>query len=217
MPVSLDEFTSYFAGAPRSVGPTTDAMADEIQPLLAGLDVLADVGEGLVLTDLLPLDEDDELPPAVPSSLEIDQAVRTLNQTGNSPPEYRRVAQSVWNELTRPLRQWFFLQVAQSLSRHSATTSRSTSEAPAENTTSLRSAGEPTKSVQPISAPPTPEAIDLLRQIAPDEWESYMLSRYAGLTAVEIAELTESTAGEVETWLAVAEASFVTANGDSHE
>ncbi len=222
MPISLDEFSDYFTGATRSNGTANATLADEMKPLMAGLSLLAETPENLALTAFLPFADEDEAAPLPPNAAEIEDAVnqsiaRPLESSLAPAQTRREVAQSVWNELSRPLRQWFFLRVAQAIQRRVEASSPGSDQSNA-NTVSMQAADEPTRSRQGAPDPAVAKRakLDMLKQIAPSEWETYVLSYYAGLTPSEISELTENSLSDVETWLAVAGASLVTGAGDFH-
>lgn len=219
MPHSLDELTSLFTGGLRVDRPEKDFDPSELEPLLAGLDLLANVPDQIVLSDLLPLEQEDESP-SLPDADDIEEAVITLTRRSHIPsePERRQLAQAVWSDLTRPFRKWFFLQVAQSIATHINASRPSETDVATENTKTLPSANEPTEGSPASTAPrtPSPQSIQHLREIAPDEWEAYVLSHWAGLTIAEIGEMTEHTQLDVQSLLAVAEASLSPSAGASH-
>lgn len=210
MAISLDEYASFLAGDgnPDILLALNDPHSDASR-YLTGMQLAA---SDVPTIDLIALEFElaTDVSPGLSAEVVSERLSKLLLQTQTHRGSVRPALDSLWQELSRPFRAWFWCMLAEQLAKTRNTvadidplaTVAETAQPMAVETTVIGEAKQ---------RAPSEAALDALRNVSENQWLVFVLHSTAERRIEEIAELLGRSSAEIEHWRDLADVTLADA------
>jgi DNA-directed RNA polymerase specialized sigma24 family protein len=216
MAVTVDDCAAFLGGSGQP--EIRQALADptsEASRYFVGMQAAA---SDVPIIDFLALEWERlaDIGPALTADMIADWLAAHLEQRDDSEGRLRPILERAWQELSQPLRVWFWRTVAeQLLDRPPPHETVPPSEAVVD--TLVGASAETSGAKEPLKDIPGESALESLRSVSDNQWLAFVLTRVAERSVEEVAELLGRSPIEIEHWLNLAAVSLSDVTGLGHD